>query len=94
MAISVKLIGALRHVVGADRLSVEYRADFTVRKLMEDINAQAPGLKGNLIDPHLENPLLSTLRLVNAMDTRMLNGLETILQDGDEIVLIPIVHGG
>jgi molybdopterin converting factor small subunit len=94
MAISVKLIGTLRRAAGADRLSVEYRADFTVRKLMEDIDAQAPGLKGNLIDPHLENPWPSTLILVNAMDTSILNGLETILQDGDEIVLIPIVHGG
>ena len=94
MAISVKLIGALRHAAVADRLFVDYREGFTVRELIKDITAQTPGFKGNLIDPHLKDPWLSALVLVNTTETSALNGLETILQDGDEVVLVPVVHGG
>ena len=94
MAISVKLTGPLRHAAGAERLTVDYREGFTVKELLEDITAQTAGLKRNLIDPHLKDPWLSTLILVNTTEISALNGLETALQDGDEIVLIPVVHGG
>jgi len=34
------------------------------------------------------------LILVNGREISVLNGLETKLKDGDEISLIPVVHGG
>jgi molybdopterin converting factor small subunit len=94
MAISVKLIGALRHAAGVESLTVDYREGFTVRHLLEDIIPQTARLNRNLSDPHLKDPWLSTLILVNATETSALNGLDTALQDGDELVLIPVVHGG
>ena len=94
MAILVKLIGAFRHAAGAERLTLDYREGFTVKELIEDIAAKTSKLKRNLADPHLKDPWRSALILVNTIETSALNGLETALQDGDEVILIPVVHGG
>jgi molybdopterin converting factor small subunit len=47
-----------------------------------------------LIDPELENPRPNTLILVNGKEISVLNGLDTMLEDGDEVVFVPVVHGG
>jgi molybdopterin converting factor small subunit len=31
---------------------------------------------------------------VNGREISVLNGLDTILKDGDEVVFVPVVHGG
>jgi len=36
----------------------------------------------------------SLLILVNGKDSSVLKGLETLLEEGDEVVLIPVIHGG
>jgi len=53
-----------------------------------------PVLKRSLIDQQLEDPRPNALILVNGREISVLNGLETNLKDGDEIVLVPVVHGG
>ncbi len=47
-----------------------------------------------LIDPELEDPRPNMLILVNGKEISVLNGLRTDIKNGDEIVLIPVVHGG
>jgi len=59
-------------------------------KIVEEI----PRLKRTLIDPELEDPRPNTLILVNGREISVLNGLETMLEDGDEIVFIPVLHTG
>jgi molybdopterin converting factor small subunit len=34
------------------------------------------------------------LILVNGKEISVLKGLETVLKEGDEILLIPVIHGG
>jgi molybdopterin converting factor small subunit len=34
------------------------------------------------------------LILINGREISALNGLDTILQEGDEVVFVPVVHGG
>ena len=53
-----------------------------------------PALKRSLIDQQLEDPRPNALILVNGREISVLNGLETNLKNGDEIVLVPVVHGG
>jgi molybdopterin converting factor small subunit len=31
---------------------------------------------------------------VNGKEISVLNGLDTVLKDGDEVVFVPVVHGG
>jgi molybdopterin converting factor small subunit len=47
-----------------------------------------------LIDPELDDPRTNALILVNGKEVSVLQGLNTKIKDGDELVLIPVVHGG
>jgi molybdopterin synthase sulfur carrier subunit len=94
MAINVKFIGALRHVSGAGELALNCKDNVSIRELMREITEGVPALTRSLIDQQLEEPTLNVLVLVNGREISVLNGLETNLQDGDEVVLVPVVHGG
>jgi molybdopterin converting factor small subunit len=47
-----------------------------------------------LIDPELNDPRPNALILVNGKEISVLKGLETTVKEGDQIILIPISHGG
>jgi molybdopterin synthase sulfur carrier subunit len=94
MAITVKFVGALRHVSGAGELALDCKGDISIRALINEITKEMPALKRSLIDQQLEDPRPNALILVNGKEISVLNGLETKLKDGDEIVLVPVVHGG
>jgi len=65
-----------------------------VGEAMERIIEELPELERTLVDPELEDPKLNTLILLNGREIGVLNRLETVLKDGDEIVFIPVSHGG
>jgi molybdopterin synthase sulfur carrier subunit len=84
----------LRHVSGAGELALNCKDNVSIRELMREITEEVPALTRSLIDQQLEEPTLNVLVLVNGREISVLNGLETNLQDGDEVVLVPVVHGG
>ena len=94
MTITVKFVGSLRHVSGVNELTLNRKEGFSVKALMTEIVGELPELKRSLIDPQLEDPRPNALILVNGREISVLHGLETCLRDGDEIVLVPVVHGG
>ncbi len=94
MAVTVKFIGALRHAVGTEKLVLSGLEGFSVKKLLEEVTSNCVSLRKTLINPHLEDPRTNALILVNSREISVLDGLETELKDGDEVVLIPVVHGG
>ena len=94
MAITVKFIGALRHVSGVDELALDGKENISVREMMNEITKEMSALKQSLIDQQLEDPRPNALILVNGREISVLNGLETNLKNGDEIILVPVVHGG
>jgi molybdopterin synthase sulfur carrier subunit len=94
MAVTVKFVGSLRHFSGTGELALDCKACLSIRQLMNEIKKEVPVLKRSLINQQLEDPRSNMLMLVNGMEISVLNGLETRLKDGDEIVLVPVVHGG
>jgi len=67
---------------------------FSVKELIGKVTTESLELKRSLINPQTEDPTLNALILVNSREISVLNGLETELKDGDEVVLVPVVHGG
>ena len=94
MAITVKFVGALRHFSGAGELAFDCKGRISIGELMNEIIKELPEFKRSLINQQLEDPRLYALMLVNGREISVLDGLETKLKDGDEIVLVPFVHGG
>ena len=92
--VNVKLLGVFRVFYGKNKVSLSLEEP-TVREAVEKIAASlSPESKRMLIDPELNDPRPNALILVNGKEISVLNGLETGVKEGDQIVLIPVSHGG
>jgi len=92
----VRLVGVLRNLAGRDSLEIEIQEDRTVAQVVEkliDLVGRTE-FEAAVIDRDLNDPTSNTLIIVNEKEINALNGLKTRLKDTDEIVLIPISHGG
>lgn len=93
MAIIVKFVGALRNASGRDSYLLNYE-ECSVRELIYKLVLQTPELKGHLVHEEVGDTRPKGLILVNGREISVINGLNTALKDGDEIVLVPVAHGG
>jgi molybdopterin synthase sulfur carrier subunit len=94
MAITVKFIGVFRSISGKGRLTIKFKGAIPLKNAIEEIVEELPKLELVLIDPELKDPRPNTLILVNGKEINVLKGLETMVDDGDEVVFVPVVHGG
>ena len=94
MAIIIKFIGALRNLSGKPQLAVNCKEGMLLKELISQINQQTPQLEKSIVDQEGKGSTLNALILVNGKEISVLKGLETRLNDGDEIVFVPVVHGG
>jgi MoaD family protein len=92
--LTVKFIGALRHLSGKTQLAVNFQEGISIKELVEKISQELPELKRTFSDQELNDSRSNSLVLVNGREISVLNGYETKLSDGDEIVFVPVVHGG
>ena len=93
MPLTLKFIGALRQISGKTQLTVNFREGMLLKELIIKISQEMPQLEKTLSD-QLKDSRSNALILINGREISVLNGLETKLNDGDEIVFIPVVHGG
>jgi MoaD family protein len=93
MAITVKLVGALRHLSGKTQFTVDAEGQ-TLKQLIEKMTRDMPQLKHTFSDQELNDSRSNSLVLVNGREISVLSGLGTRLCDGDEVVFVPVVHGG
>jgi MoaD family protein len=95
MAINVKFVGALRHVTGKPKLTIDYSVNFSVKDLIKKLVQDQPEIEASIVDQQAGGVMkTNALILVNNREISVLNGLDTLLSDGDEVVFIPVVHGG
>ena len=91
MSVSVKIPTPLRKVTNGVSM-VDAEAS-TVRELVDALETQYPGMRERLCDEDG-----SLRRFVNVFvgdeDIRFLDGIETALEDGAEVSIVPAVAGG
>jgi MoaD family protein len=92
--LTVKFIGALRHLSGKTQFTTNFQEELSIRGLLEKISQEIPELKRTFCDQELNDSRSNSLILVNGREISVLNGFETKLSDGDEIIFVPVVHGG
>jgi len=92
--LTVRFVGALRHLSGKTQFTMLFRDGLSINLLVDQISQEIPELKRTFSDQELNASRSNSLILVNGREISVLNGLETKLNDGDEIVFVPVVHGG
>lgn len=90
MAITVRIPTPLRTLTGGSE-SVEAEGK-NVREVIDDLEAKHAGMKERLMDEK------GVRRFVNLYlgdeDIRFLDGLETQVEDGEELSIVPAIAGG
>lgn len=94
MSITIKFIGAFRHLSGKKQLTLNFQSDLSIKSLVYIISQEIPQLKHTFCDQELNDAKSNSLILVNGREISALEGYETKISDGDEIVFVPVVHGG
>jgi molybdopterin synthase sulfur carrier subunit len=92
--ICVRFVGSLRASTKRSRLNLEFEETVKLKEVVERIIQEQPRLKQALIDPELGDPRTNALVLVNGKEISVLEGLDTKVTDGDEVIFVPVVHGG
>src|SRR5689334_2143933 len=91
MAIEVRIPTILRTYTDGQK-AVEGKGD-TLADLLGDLDSRHPGLRGRLVTE--DGGLHRFVNVyVNDEDVRFLGGLETALNDGDSVTVLPAVAGG
>ncbi len=93
--LEVRFLGIFQKLSGKKRFRMELEEPVTVRevvmKLTESFSSE---FKSVLVDSELGDPRPNSLILVGGKEISALQGLDTEVKDKDEILLVPMVHGG
>ena len=93
--VTVHAILHLRSIIGEGDVKVSVPKGNTVRELLAEIvNNRGDKTASSLFDENGSGLLPGIRLLVNGQDIGFLNGMETVLQDGDEIMILPPMVGG
>ena len=99
MAIEVRIPTILRTYTDGAK-AVDAQGD-SLGALIDDLEANHPGLKDRLLETKTDGEGAGKTDLrrfvnlyVNDEDVRFTGGLQTALNDGDQVVVLPAVAGG
>jgi molybdopterin converting factor small subunit len=94
MTVHVKFVGSFRGVSGKDAITLRCRGSVSMRSIVEKVVEKLPNIRPSMFDPVSGEPRKNMLVLVNGQEIGVLDGLETVVEDGDEVVFIRVIHGG
>ena len=92
MAVLMKVPTALRRVTdGKETLEIP---EGTVTQALDILDLQYPGFNERILDDESGDvhPFISIF--LNDNDIQYIDGLETTLSEGDELIIIPAIAGG
>ena len=93
--VDVKLLGIYQRLSGKKNLKLELEEPTTVMEaIMKLTETFSDEFKRVLINTELEDPRPNALILVGGKEISALQGLKTEIKQAEEIVLVPMVHGG
>jgi len=92
--VTLRFLGIFKKAYGNGQTLIKIRKNEKLEDIIKKVSETSPNLKRVLVDPELDSPLSNAVILVNGKEISLLNGLETKLKDKDEIVFIPVIHGG
>ena len=90
MAVEVRIPTILRSYTGGSK-AVD-GAPGTLAEVIDDVESRHAGIKGRLVKEEKLHRFINVY--VNDEDVRFTGGLEAVVGDGDNVVILPAVAGG
>jgi molybdopterin converting factor small subunit len=96
LRVHVKLYGVLKTAAKTERLELDFESPISIRQLVNRLVSviALPEFETYLIDADTKDPRPNALILVSGTEIGALNGIDSTLRDGDEVVFLPVAHGG
>ncbi len=93
--VKVRTILTLKTIMGSGEIELSFPEGGSLGQLITTVvNKYGNDLASYLYEPNSKN-LRSYIRLmVNGRDIAFLEGIETVLRNGDEVLILPPVSGG
>ncbi len=95
ITLKIQTILDLKRILGKREVEISIPKESTLEALLVTmVDTWGDELASHLFEPNTTTPLPHIRLMVNGQDIAFLNGMETLLQDGDEILILPPVGGG
>jgi molybdopterin converting factor small subunit len=94
MGVKARFVGSLRSLSGEEIVTLEIQKSLSLKDIMEKITEKKPKLSGAFTLSQPEKLRTAMLILVNGKEISVLKGLKTIIKNRDELVFVPVLHGG
>jgi molybdopterin converting factor small subunit len=94
MGVKARFVGSLRSFSGEEFVTLELQKRLSLKEVMKRIAEKRPRLNDVFAVSQPEKLRTATLILVNGKEISVLKGLATTIKDGDELVFVPVLHGG
>jgi molybdopterin synthase sulfur carrier subunit len=93
--VKVSTILSLKKILGQREFEVSLPPESTVKDLISwMVKTWGDKLSLHLFSPGSDQILPHIRLMVNGRSIEFLNGMETMLRDGDEFLMLPLVAGG
>ena len=93
MSLKVRMLGVLREA-GSKEQTIDIDEGATVDSVIRGLMAKDERLETVLWDKGVDSPLPHALIMLDGVEVNNLEGLETPVKKGQELVLLSVVHGG
>jgi len=95
-AVLVKLIGVLGSAAGNREIILPAPNIFTVQELISALlkTVGSNFFRELLVDAGTEDPRPNVIILLNDQDCNIFDGLNTQIEPGTKVTIIPVAHGG
>ncbi len=93
--VRVYTILALKKILGQREFVVSLPPGSTVKDLLASlIDRWGEELSSHLFSPGSDSPLPHIRLMINGRSIEFLKGIDTVLHEGDEFLMLPLVSGG
>ena len=95
ITVKVRTILAIKKLLGKGEIELSVPEKSTLQELVTTlVNNFGDDLASLLLESETRNVLPHIRLMVNGRDIAFLNGMDTVLQPGDEVLILPPVSGG
>lgn len=94
LKVTVRFVGVLHEVFKEKRTELKFARSPTAKEVVEKLAETSSEAKRNVLETETNQIHPALLILVNGKEISALEGSETRVEDGSEVVLISVSHGG